>query len=654
MKRCFNCFCELEDNFAVCPKCGEKWDCRPCEPIHLAPGTVLAGRYILGKRIGSGGFGIIYAAYDTKLEAAVAVKELFISSLMTRAVGQKNVIISQKSRIEFDYRKDRFLAEARNMAKFSAHKTILNVFDFFEENSTAYIAMERLEGQSLSKYLKDNNRRIDRSFALFVTNEVGKALISLHESGIIHRDVAPDNIFICSGKEIKVKLLDLGSAKLSTKDESVVDIVLKPGYSPPEQYDASEDVGPWMDVYALAATLYVMLTGTKPDESTNRKGKGNDKVVPPNMIDNTIEENLSNAVMKGIAVEKHLRYKTVQAFLDAINGNKKAILPEKEIKLKKRNRILGVCAALVIIGVGAFGVYHYYDSKRSEQVLKSADIELWYAADKDSSENDAMEMIKDEFEKTYPDVSVNLYRFDEDEYIKELEKAAEEGTLPDLFESTNLDDEFLENAADVNNVLESENAQKCLFLNQYDDYYSDYKKIPLGIEIPLAIYVTGGSTSVEYSDRYFESPDDFSAQSIAVDESICDAVADNFDVENALTREEFIDNACPVLLTSSSQLDILSAELLGYEWECAFYDASKINCGFMYEWSMGNNGENNLEAAQRLLSYMLSSGYQSTLMLSVNSESGCIPINTQCFDEKDSTAYFDGALSRIKNDFVFE
>ncbi|MBQ5474525.1 MAG: serine/threonine protein kinase, partial [Lachnospiraceae bacterium] len=164
---------------------------------------------------------------------------------------------------EFSYRKERFLAEARPMAKFGDHRSIPNVFEFFEENNTAYIVMECLTGVPLNEYAKQNNNNIDPDFAIMIANEVGNALKSLHAEKIIHRDVAPDNIFICSGKELKIKLMDLGAAKLTDATDDVIDIILKPGYSPPEQYNNEKNIGPWTDIYALGATLYAMITGIK-------------------------------------------------------------------------------------------------------------------------------------------------------------------------------------------------------------------------------------------------------------------------------------------------------------------------------------------------------------------------------------------------------
>ena len=309
MNKCYSCFKECDDGISTCPFCGEEINTTPKEPIHLIPGTILAERYLIGKAVGAGGFGIIYKALDQKLGTIVAVKEFFAGRLVTRAAGTKDVIINKKSQAEFQYRKSRFLAEARNMAKFGAHRSIPNVFEFFEENNTAYIVMELLQGVGLNDYLRNNGGKIDVDFAVMIANEIGNALKSMHEIGIIHRDVAPDNIYINSDKDLSIKLLDLGAAKLTDSTEEVIDIILKPGYSPVEQYDNTMSIGPWTDVYALGASLYVMLTGVKPDESTNRKIE--DVLVPPNEINPEISENLSNTIMKAMALDKHMRFKNI-------------------------------------------------------------------------------------------------------------------------------------------------------------------------------------------------------------------------------------------------------------------------------------------------------------------------------------------------------
>ena len=154
MKICYRCFKQYDAFLDLCPYCGCEEISEPKQPIYLTPGTIVGGRYIIGEAEDSGGFGIVYRAWDSKLETIVAVKEFFPTRLVTRAAGTKNIIISKKVLNEFTYRKERFLAEARTMAKFSSEKNITHVYEYFEENNTAYFVMELLKGTTLSKYLQ--------------------------------------------------------------------------------------------------------------------------------------------------------------------------------------------------------------------------------------------------------------------------------------------------------------------------------------------------------------------------------------------------------------------------------------------------------------------------------------------------------------------
>ena len=202
--RCLNCFAEYDDRFGLCPICGEM-EVEARETIDLTPGTVLADRYLLGRSVGAGGFGIIYKAWDTQRQTVVAIKEYYPTRLVTRAYGQKNLSLTGKSRNEYEYRKSRFLAEARTMARFGSHRNLPRVYEYFEENDTAYIVMEFLDGISLSEYMMQEKGALDPDFALHVTKEIGNALSALHAKGIIHRDVAPDNIFLCSDKDMPLQ-----------------------------------------------------------------------------------------------------------------------------------------------------------------------------------------------------------------------------------------------------------------------------------------------------------------------------------------------------------------------------------------------------------------------------------------------------------------
>lgn len=653
MKRCFSCFKECDDASRFCPYCGAPETTKPKEPIYLAPGTTLMNnRYIIGRAVGSGGFGIVYSAWDSTLETVVAVKEFFVSRLVTRAEGLKNLIVTKKSAEEYNYRKKRFLAEARNMAKFSSHRSIPNVFDVFEENNTAYIVMELLHGVALNDYLHQVGEALDPDFALMIANEVGNALISLHDKNIIHRDVAPDNIYICSGKEIKIKLMDLGAAKLADSTDDAIDIILKPGYSPTEQYDNSKNIGPWSDIYALGATLYMMLTGVKPDESTNRKIK--DEVVAPHLLNPSIPVNLSNAIMKAMAVEKHMRFKTVREFLKAINGKKKVISLAKERRRRTLKRALGIAAACLTVALVSCVVLDAYLKEQAEEALKPADITVWFSVADNSTEVEAMQAIKEDFESKFDGVTVDMVAIPEEEYAYRISEAAASGQLPTLFESTGLPEQVIDQAADLDNVIASEQFENALFLDQYSKYYTDCKQIPLAIEVPMAYVVTNGVSSIDYTDSYFTDVNQFNAKKVAFDSNYENLLEANFNLDGLYSRYDFLnneENACEVMLSSTMALNEVRETLTRYEKAYVYYNAAKIYCRYVYEWSVGSGSEDEIAAAEKLLSWMLGNVYQNYLMIS-DCNDGQIPVNPICFESKIESKYLS-PISDVYKKFVF-
>ena len=462
--------------------------------VFLAPGTVLKDRYRIEKKIGQGGFGIIYKAYDLQLENTIVVKEFFISRLMYRQADsvRMEVYPKESTRQEVQRLMTRFLAEARCMAKLGRQETIPNVYDFFEANHTAYIVMELLEGETLRQYMYEHQQKLPLDLALYITGQVAEALSVLHENGIIHRDIAPDNIFLCDSTTIQVKTLDFGGARLMDATDQTLSAVLKVGYSPIEQYDHSQThVGPWTDIYALGATLYFMLTGVKPAESTVRKKK--DELKPPHELRPEIPENISNAIMKAMAVDYRLRYQNVSAFMDALKGKGNGLPLEKEIQRRRLRRTAGIAAILLLLMAAGIFTARYYTDKRSEGTLRSAALSVWICAAEGSGEEDAMREILSDFQTQYPQITIELSVFSETDYIAALEKAAAEDALPDLFESSGAPGAVLQHCCDLSPLLENEYVSQCLFLDDYLTVYPEARQFPLGIEVPLAFIITDGN-----------------------------------------------------------------------------------------------------------------------------------------------------------------
>ncbi len=664
MTRCFYCFHLYDEKYEVCPHCGHIAITKPKEPIQLAPGTLLADRYIIGASEGAGGFGIVYRAWDIKLEVVVAVKEFFLSRIMTRAEGQQQVIINKKNQTEYVYRKKRFLAEARTMAKFGTHHSIPNVYEYFEANDTAYIVMELLDGMPLNQYLEKNGR-VNLEFAMYVANEVGNALISLHKEGIIHRDVAPDNIFISTGGEIRIKLMDFGAAKLMDSTDEVIDKVLKPGYSPYEQYVDSGKIGPWTDVYALGATLYMLLSGVKPPEASNRKRSQDegeaDGILPLNQINPEIPENISAAIMRSLAVESQWRFKSVADFLDALTGTRKVRTVEQEKKHRRHRRLSGILIAVAFLAVASIIVFHYMNKEMAEEGLKKATISVWIIDDGVSSKVKAMEEIADDFHAKFGEVKVEVEAIPAGEYQKRLKEAADTDSMPNLFESTNVPSNILEQSIDLKNVLKSSQAKECLFIDQYNNYYSDKKRVPLAIEIPVAYVITNGPVFVSYDGYTFASPEAFPADLIAMDERYAALLRENFTLKGAKgsgsfleLTEENADTGSAVLLSSTMAINDIRD--MKYQYKVAYYDTDEITCRFVFEWSIGQGTDDEIRASERLLSWMMGNVYQQKLML--NSGSGKripeIPVNRDSFLTKAEELNYLKPVLNIYTKFVFQ
>ena len=340
----------------LCPKCmnemsgGECLSCgysiaEPQDNTHaLKPYTILSGKYLVGNVIGEGGFGITYIGFDLNLEMKIAIKEFYPNGFVTRESDVTSMVTGYTSNDLQQYQKwkDSFVREARNLAKFSNLPGIVHVRDFFHENNTAYIIMEYVEGQTLNKYLKLREIPLSVDETLEMMEPVIKSLSQVHEAGIIHRDISPDNIMIQSDGD--VKLIDFGAAReFELGNERSMSVLLKPGYAPEEQYRSRGEQGPWTDVYALCATMYRCITGKKPIESMERMRE--DKLSYPSHFGIDIVPETENALMAGMAVyaEDRLRdmkelhyalYRGVRSKSAAI-AQSKSYEAKKEIKHKK-------------------------------------------------------------------------------------------------------------------------------------------------------------------------------------------------------------------------------------------------------------------------------------------------------------------------------
>ena len=289
------------------------------ENLHcLRKGTRLIGRYTIEGVLGQGGFGITYLGMDELHEKPVAIKEFFPQGIVTRNIEYQDTVtvtfVGEKD--NYEKGKERFLKEARTMAKFSKDKGIVKALDFFEINNTAYIVMEYLEGVTLKQYLREN-KRIDAEDLVELLVPLIEALDEIHSQGLIHRDISPDNIMVLP--DGRIKLMDFGAARDYTEfGEKSLSIVLKPGYAPPEQYQTHGVQGPWTDIYALCATMYKCITGENPPDAIERVMDDHLKKISAFGI--SVLPQIEEAIIKGMSVAANDRYQNVGDFCEDLYG----------------------------------------------------------------------------------------------------------------------------------------------------------------------------------------------------------------------------------------------------------------------------------------------------------------------------------------------
>lgn len=235
----------------------------------LAMGTALNDRYVIGRVIGSGGFGIIYLAYDTDAERRVAVKEYFPVGIAVR-IPDRFTIDAISYRYEEDFKKgrERFFYETEILSHLGGSTDVIKVYDVFAANGTVYYVMEYIDGLSVAEYTKKYGK-ISAEQALFAALKISSAFTLIHEKNIIHRDLSPDNIMITTDGNVRV--VDFGNARpFSYDEENSFTVALKPGYAPLEQYQHYGKYGPWTDIYSLGAVLYYALTLKNPCDPMTR------------------------------------------------------------------------------------------------------------------------------------------------------------------------------------------------------------------------------------------------------------------------------------------------------------------------------------------------------------------------------------------------
>lgn len=311
---CPHCMREVKEQAENCPYCGKPLSMVNEVQHQLKPFTILAGKYIVGDVLGEGGFGITYIGVDINLELRVAIKEFYPNGYATResnVTTELTAYAGQSMDIVYKWR-DNFIKEARSLAKCAHLSGVVGVKDFFEENNTAYIILEYLEGKTLKEYVREQpGGKVTLSWLLPALEPVMTSLDAVHKEGLVHRDISPDNLMLLP--DGKMKLLDFGAARDYTESgEKSLSVLLKPGYAPEEQYRSKGKQGPWSDVYALAGTIYKCITGITPPESMERMRQ--DEMQRPSALGVEILPQQEQALLHAMEVFAENRYQSVAEF----------------------------------------------------------------------------------------------------------------------------------------------------------------------------------------------------------------------------------------------------------------------------------------------------------------------------------------------------
>ncbi|MBR6524527.1 MAG: serine/threonine protein kinase, partial [Clostridia bacterium] len=391
---CYACMSQINAGDSVCPHCHASvpYCAQDARPHDLPCGAKLRDRFVVGRVIGRGGFGVLYLAYDEHMRTTRAIKEFFPKN----AVRNRETLALEYDLLEIqtDMEKSRFLEEARLLTALQDMHipNILRVFDEFEENNTSYILMEYVDGTNLDNYLQEKlNGKMPWREAVEVMQVLLDAVEQLHKNGIIHRDISLSNVMRRS--DGRLCLIDFGSAwQMTSRADPYTS--RKPAYSPREQWENGPQ-GVYSDIYALGVCLFKLIVGGLPKD-----GHGDGlPLLRSQATPETIPEWLETAVSTATQVDPKKRYASCAEFKQAL----------RRAPRHSKNKVLLSACLLAVLAVGfAIGGVHLLTggSGGVRQVQKALTAMGYLKANKPSGELDpetllAMKAFGDEFGVAY-------------------------------------------------------------------------------------------------------------------------------------------------------------------------------------------------------------------------------------------------------------
>ena len=302
---CYGCMELIPDDAKTCPLCGYAEN-EPFDPEYIEPGTVLNDRYTVGRKIGANSEGATYIGYNRSISCRVLIREYMPQGMCSRVRGKATISVNPQQVVQYKALMAEFTDLNKRLAHMRGVPHINPTLDLFSCNNTTYAVYEYLEGIKLVDYLKDNAgeltwKQVSEMFPSFFTT-----LSLLHNSGIIHRAISPDTIYVTSNNELRLCAFCIAAVRTV---HSELPCEIFHGYAAPEQYTPGSRQGTWTDVYGICAVLYRILTGCKPTEAPSRLQ--NDNLCAPHEMNPNIPRRVSKVIMQGMSLFSEDRMQTV-------------------------------------------------------------------------------------------------------------------------------------------------------------------------------------------------------------------------------------------------------------------------------------------------------------------------------------------------------
>ena len=504
------------------------------------------------------------------------------------------------------------------MEKFKTNPNVCAGYDWFEENNTAYIVMEYIDGINVRDFMQTNDNKLDLESTKWIARQVMNALKDIHAKGYVFRDLTPDNIMITTdydenGHNI-VKLIDFGAAVNinTTVDTAHDDVILKPGYAPIEQYVTGGILGSYTDIYALGASIYRMLSGLVPYEATDRNKE--DCLEHLVDIDDTIPEYIDRSVMKAMAIDKKIRFQTVEDFEKAFINEQEVMYPEEELaKLRRRKKVFFVL--LIVICLVLAGVLFYVKQKRDVGIknitVKKDQITVMLPYQEENDKKLMSEVIAD-YEKVNEQITVKVEFVKEDEYYQTL---SEKEKLPTVFLT---DGSMATNKlCDLNELLDSMNLDNYYFFEENRDQFK--KAIPLGYDAAVC-YV---NTAMGDEDGIFKESQ--VNEQVAFNEDYAKTLASK--KKNYKNKDDFLNEQVAYYIGNISEWDEIAEKFPGHWSAKAYTSTLKVRYGDFV--AISNEASSNQQNAGMLFIYELLTDLAQNNTYIQNGGIDLLPVNEE-------------------------